>query len=588
MTTTLVNKIDTYAIKTYIPHRYTIQLVTMVSLKLADVAKRLGKNISQIAEETGLNRNTVTALYHGKVDGIKFETLEVLCRVYHLSLSDILQYEAETKTTTTQSRWYRQEGEVVPFTCWPWLMAMNLTPSPKIKTGYEKANIYFCQDTGYVYWDNAAINTYAKELFRVLDGRSERKKVYTEYKKHAHTLEELYQRTILEDVLAYDIKTLLTFYNHLWHVYEKFWHHSIFIDSFDAGIDQELIRTMVKRHKFTPDEVAALTTPQGMTFHQERLLMLTSIAKRWARRHDRMDAKSLRTFIQTDPEVTLYRKTFDYIHSNYAVIRHISEEEIYEDILQRVGDKEALVKEHQTLVNYPEERRKQTEKVLKRHNLKENPLAFFEDLTFWREHRKKINLMGFHLLDAVLQWLERKTGIARPYLTYLCYDEVEAALKGSITLDALKQRREEGMMVMSDGESYQLILGAQAKSLREELEDGRGRAETHNILQGQVASQGYVKARARIILTVADFPKFQDGEVLITGMTRPEFVPLMKRASAIVTNEGGITCHAAIVSRELGKPCIIGTKNATDIIKDGDIIEVRATHGTIRILSQTT
>jgi len=70
--------------------------------------------------------------------------------------------------------------------------------------------------------------------------------------------------------------------------------------------------------------------------------------------------------------------------------------------------------------------------------------------------------------------------------------------------------------------------------------------------------------------------------VLVIPMTRPEHVPYMKLASAIVTDDGGITCHAAIVSRELGKPCVIGTKIATQIFKDGDMVEVNANHGIVR------
>jgi len=71
----------------------------------------------------------------------------------------------------------------------------------------------------------------------------------------------------------------------------------------------------------------------------------------------------------------------------------------------------------------------------------------------------------------------------------------------------------------------------------------------------------------------------------VTGMTRPEFVPLMKKASAIVTDEGGITSHAAIVSRELGKPCVIGTQVATQILKNGDFVEVDADAGVVRIIN---
>ena len=72
------------------------------------------------------------------------------------------------------------------------------------------------------------------------------------------------------------------------------------------------------------------------------------------------------------------------------------------------------------------------------------------------------------------------------------------------------------------------------------------------------------------------------GDILVTEMTTPDFVPAMKRASAIVTDKGGITCHAAIVSRELNIPCVIGTKIATKVFKDGDVVEVNATSGVVK------
>ena len=67
-------------------------------------------------------------------------------------------------------------------------------------------------------------------------------------------------------------------------------------------------------------------------------------------------------------------------------------------------------------------------------------------------------------------------------------------------------------------------------------------------------------------------------------MTRPEFLPLMSKASAFITDEGGITCHAAIVAREMKKPCIIGTKIGTKALKDGDMIEVDADKGVVKII----
>ena len=64
-----------------------------------------------------------------------------------------------------------------------------------------------------------------------------------------------------------------------------------------------------------------------------------------------------------------------------------------------------------------------------------------------------------------------------------------------------------------------------------------------------------------------------DGEILVSTMTVPDFLPAMKKAAAFVTDEGGITCHAAIVAREMKKPCVIGTKFATEVLRNGDLIE---------------
>ncbi|MFH1438963.1 MAG: PEP-utilizing enzyme [Candidatus Woesearchaeota archaeon] len=68
-------------------------------------------------------------------------------------------------------------------------------------------------------------------------------------------------------------------------------------------------------------------------------------------------------------------------------------------------------------------------------------------------------------------------------------------------------------------------------------------------------------------------------------MTSPDFIVGMKKASAIITDEGGLTSHAAIMSRELGKPCIIGTKTATKVLKDGDVVEINSESGVIRIIN---
>jgi pyruvate,water dikinase len=94
------------------------------------------------------------------------------------------------------------------------------------------------------------------------------------------------------------------------------------------------------------------------------------------------------------------------------------------------------------------------------------------------------------------------------------------------------------------------------------------------ILSGDAVGNKIATNRARIIKAVEEIDKFQKGEVLITEMTDPDWEPIMKIASAIITNKGGRTSHAAIVSRELGIPAIVGTENATELIKGGEEITV--------------
>lgn len=107
---------------------------------------------------------------------------------------------------------------------------------------------------------------------------------------------------------------------------------------------------------------------------------------------------------------------------------------------------------------------------------------------------------------------------------------------------------------------------------------------TGDIIKGAVAYPGKVKGKAHLVFDPAKANDFKEGEILVTGMTRPEFLPLMKKAAAFVTDGGGILSHAAIVARELKKPCVIGTKIATKVLKDGDLVEVDAIKGVVKII----
>ena len=111
---------------------------------------------------------------------------------------------------------------------------------------------------------------------------------------------------------------------------------------------------------------------------------------------------------------------------------------------------------------------------------------------------------------------------------------------------------------------------------------GNPAPETHEVLlQGLPAVPGQASGVVRVLADVKDGGRLQDGEVLVAQMTNPDWLPTMRRASALVTDSGGMTCHAAIVARELGVPCIVGARTATRDLKDGAVVTVDGTHGRV-------
>mgnify|MGYP001134073675 CR=1 FL=1 len=112
-------------------------------------------------------------------------------------------------------------------------------------------------------------------------------------------------------------------------------------------------------------------------------------------------------------------------------------------------------------------------------------------------------------------------------------------------------------------------------------EERLAKIEAKPLLIGEAASLGIASGIVKIIPDATQIGKVEKGDILVAEMTSPDFVPAMKRAAAIVTNRGGRTSHAAIVSRELGIPCIVGTEKATELLKDGQEITVDGSHGKI-------
>jgi len=150
-----------------------------------------------------------------------------------------------------------------------------------------------------------------------------------------------------------------------------------------------------------------------------------------------------------------------------------------------------------------------------------------------------------------------------------------------LKLDLLEKRATKCVDFMHEGK-WTIEIGRVAEELSKLIEKEFSTGEKE--LKGMTACLGNVTADVTVIKGSSDFKNFKKGNILVAASTRPEFAPLMKIASAIVTDEGGVTSHAAIVSRELNIPCVIGTQKATSILKDGMKVQVDADNGIVKII----
>ena len=131
---------------------------------------------------------------------------------------------------------------------------------------------------------------------------------------------------------------------------------------------------------------------------------------------------------------------------------------------------------------------------------------------------------------------------------------------------------------IADGQTYIV----QTRPITTLSRAGKPAAESHDVLiQGLPAVPGAASGVVRVLGDVSDGARLQDGEVLVAKMTNPDWLPTMRRASALVTDTGGMTCHAAIVARELKVPCIVGARTATRDLTDGMVVTVDGTHGRV-------
>lgn len=199
---------------------------------------------------------------------------------------------------------------------------------------------------------------------------------------------------------------------------------------------------------------------------------------------------------------------------------------------------------------------------------------------FYSDQKKILTTQANVGLGMVVSYLTEKYKFDQLELHFATVDELIDLIKGQ-ALDAKTLRGRMKMSTITDFEGehyYHVALGHNLYSVDQEVQHGRNVSH----IKGMSANPGKYTGTARVVMSISQMGRVKKGDVLITSMTTVNFVPVMKIAGAIVTDLGGITSHAAIVARELQIPCIVGTKLATWVFKDGDTIEVDAQTGIVR------
>jgi phosphohistidine swiveling domain-containing protein len=285
-------------------------------------------------------------------------------------------------------------------------------------------------------------------------------------------------------------------------------------------------------------------------------------------------------------------KNFFWIQNSFSRSTYLDETYFKKSIHEL--RKKDLKKEMLLLDSKPSRLEKKQKEIINKYRLSDDDIIFFrmirEFSEFQDKRKENIQKMVF-CIDKITDEIVKRRNISKKELEKYTIDETAKLLENGDKIDKkeLDKRTKAVFIAYYENKMIKekIFFDKDAQIISDILTAHKNNL-TQTELEGFVASKGgvnYVKGKVRVVFDPIH-DKFYKGEILVTGMTRPEFVPLMKKAKAIVTNEGGITTHAAIISRELNVSCIISTKIATKIFKNGDTIKLDMRKGIVRKINK--
>jgi len=206
-----------------------------------------------------------------------------------------------------------------------------------------------------------------------------------------------------------------------------------------------------------------------------------------------------------------------------------------------------------------------------------------------KDFRKGVYQRSYLAMDRIMMEIAKRLDIGLKETKFMLFEEIKEALlnrRQAFYKPIFAQRLERCCLVAENGD-FKIYQGqACDEQITELIGKHPADVKSENVkeLKGSVAYAGQAKGIVKIVLVAEDVDKVNEGDILVSSATNPDLIVAMKRAAAFVTDTGGITSHAAIVARELKKPCVVGTGKATRILKDGDMVEVDADKGIVKII----
>lgn len=411
---------------------------------------------------------------------------------------------------------------------------------------------------------------------RIMDGLG--KKIYSDYKKNPKSLitkinnhgkldREIFK--IWERYKKNPEEDLLKIYRDFVKISREWWRYGVIGEDKAEVINKEVAPAFAKRHNIDIERA------------KEIMSILSHPEERSALSTERIDFLKISLNPKNKKKINDYLKKYFWFKTDFYKAQNITKE----SLLKEASKEKNPLKELKQIENNFKNILKEKKNILSKLKLtKEDKkdLYFAQGVSSWMEQRKIGMMIQCYYILSFLEDISKKNNMKYSELVLYTVNELEDLLKTGdrVNKKEIDNRIKGTFYIFERDKRPKLIHGKDAEELFKKATFVKKAKE----IKGQVASRGgVIKGIVKIVSNPAQ-DSFKKGEILVTSMTRTEFIPLMRKAKAIVTNEGGIACHAAIVSRELGIPCIIGTKIATKTLKNGDLVEVDTNKGIIRII----